>query len=492
MSKKFNLNNSTLVYIFLSLIFVLTIQIFDPFRGNAAHLIHSIKHFDTNKLEYDWIANQAHHLPVFVKFNYFLIKFFSSKVIYFLHGILLLLCALYLFLISKNLFPKLENRNFTIIWFALFTILFHENSFFSGVAGQSVIDIGYQPASFGILFFIGIYYFLIKKYFLCTLFICLGASFHPTYVLHSGFLILGILSYLILSRNHQNFLKTLIIYSILILPITLFIIINFLTIDENLISLGQEILLDRIPHHADIRYWLSYKDLFFLITYFYALYILRNNKQFFIFFLIFGTCPILFSLIQYFYDINSLALAFPWRSSVFITPISSVIIFSSWIEKIELDIYKLKIVSFLLLLSTSTFFFIKSHYIKDLNSEFTKKLILSEEIKKNSDSIERILIPTNLDYIRMYTGLPIFINWKHHAFRFDQLIEWRQRMNLANEFYSNNNIESQLIKLKEIQKIENISHILITKDKLKIECDDLINHEVFVLVNAKDCYENKY
>ena len=92
----------------------------------------------------------------------------------------------------------------------------------------------------------------------------------------------------------------------------------------------------------------------------------------------------------------------------------------------------------------------------------------------------------------MYTGLPIFINWKHHAFRFDQLIEWCQRMNLADEFYSNNNIESQLIKLKEIQKIENISHILINKDKLKIECDDLINHEVFALVNAQACYENKY
>ena len=76
MSEKLNLKNSTLVYIFLSLIFVFTIQIFDPFRGNAAHLIHSIKHFDTNKLENDWIANQAHHLPVFVQFNYFLIKFF--------------------------------------------------------------------------------------------------------------------------------------------------------------------------------------------------------------------------------------------------------------------------------------------------------------------------------------------------------------------------------------------------------------------------------
>ncbi len=71
MSEKLNFKNSTLAYIFLSLIFVLTIQIFDPFRGNAAHLIHSIKYFDTNKLENDWIANQAHHLPVFVKFNYF-------------------------------------------------------------------------------------------------------------------------------------------------------------------------------------------------------------------------------------------------------------------------------------------------------------------------------------------------------------------------------------------------------------------------------------
>ena len=490
MSEKLNFKNSTLAYIFLSLIFVLTIQIFDPFRGNAAHLIHSIKYFDTNKLENDWIANQAHHLPVFVKFNYFLIKFFSSKIIYFMHGVLLALCALYLFLISKNLFPKLETRNLTIIWFAFFIILFHENSFFSGVAGQSVIDIGYQPASFGILFFIGIYYFLIKKYFLCILLVCLGASFHPTYVLHSGFLVLGVLSYLILSKNYQNFFKTLIIYSILILPITLFIIINFLTIDKNLIALGQEILLDRIPHHADIRYWLSYKDLFFFITYIYALYIVRN-KQFFIFFLIFGTCPILLSLIQYFLDVNSIALAFPWRSSVFITPISSVIIFSSWIEKIKLDTHKLKIISFSLLLLTSTFFFIKSHFIKDLNGEFTKKLILSKKIKNNFDSIERILIPTNLDYIRMYTGLPIFINWKHHAFRFDQLIEWRQRMDLADEFYSNTNKETQLLKLKEIQKIENISHILISKNKLKIECDDLINHEVFILVDAKACYENK-
>ena len=204
MIKKLNLNIDKIFFILLSLLFVLTIQIFDIYKGNANHLIHSIKEFDDNKLQNDWIANQEHHLPLFAYFNYLLIKVFSSKSIYFIHLILLASCSLFLFLISKNLFPKLKIRNLYILWFAFFTILYHENSFFSGVAGQSVIDEGYQPASYGILFFIGIYFFLIEKNFFSILFICLGASFHPTYVLHSGFLLLGILGYNFWSKKYLN------------------------------------------------------------------------------------------------------------------------------------------------------------------------------------------------------------------------------------------------------------------------------------------------
>ena len=150
--KKIDLNIDKAFLIILSLLFVLTIQIFDIYKGNANHLIHSIKYFETNKLQNDWIANQEHHLPLFAYFNYLLIKIFSSKSIYFIHSLLLGLCPLFLFLISKNLFPKLKQRNLYILWFAFFTFFYHENSFFSGVAGQSVIDAGYQPASYGILF----------------------------------------------------------------------------------------------------------------------------------------------------------------------------------------------------------------------------------------------------------------------------------------------------------------------------------------------------
>ncbi len=490
MIKKLNLNIDKIFFILLSLLFVLTIQIFDIYKGNANHLIHSIKEFDDNKLQNDWIANQEHHIPLFAYFNYLLIKVFSSKSIYFVHSILLASCSLFLFLISKNLFPKLKIRNLYILWFAFFTILYHENSFFSGVAGQSVIDEGYQPASYGILFFIGIYFFLIEKNFLSILFICLGASFHPTYVLHSGFLLLGILGYNFWSKKYLNCLKIGIIYSLLILPITLFIILNFFTIDKNLIVIGQEILLDRIPHHADIHNWLSYKDAFFFATYLYSLYLMRNNKRFLIFFSIFGLCPILLSITQYFVNINSLALAFPWRSSVFITPISTIIILSYFLEKIKLEEFRFKLLSYFFLVITITFFFIKSHYIKNLNNEFQNKLALTQEIRKNFDLIERLLVPSHLQYIRMNSGLPIFVDWKHHAFRYDQIIEWKERVKLADGFFISKSENEKLLKLKKIQDIEFISHILIKKNELKVGCYNLIDHVEFALVSVQDCYEN--
>ena len=57
--------------------------------------------------------------------------------------------------------------------------------------------------------------------------------------------------------------------------------------------------------------------------------------------------------------------------------------------------------------------------IKNDNQKFYSKLELVNEINFNYDTIERILIPINISYIRMNTGLPIFIDWKHHAFKYD-------------------------------------------------------------------------
>ena len=110
-------------------------------------------------------------------------------------------------------------------------------------------------------------------------------------------------------------------------------------------------------------------------------------------------------------------------------------------------------------------------------------------LKGLETSIERVLIPINIPYIRMNTGLPIFIDWKHHAFKYDEIIMWKKRINLAQKFYEISIFEQQREILMNINKIDFISHILIEKKELNPKCLNLINHEKFALINASTCYE---
>jgi len=474
--------------LFLSILFAVTVQQFPFYKGNSLHLLHAIKNMEFNKLQYDWIANQTNHLPLFTYFNYFLIKYFSINILYLLHFILLTVCPFFLFLTCKNQFSNLKNNYLSIIWFSFFILIYHEHSFFGGVAGQDVINEGYQPASFGVLFYTSIYLFLIKKEFFAIFFICLAASFHPTYVLHSGLLIVGIALYFFLNNEYKKMFKILLLYSIMILPITIYIIQNFLLIEKEIILEGQIIFLDRIPHHALISNWFSYKDIFSVLLYFVSLNLIDKKNRLFIPFLVFGFSSLFLSIVQFFLENNTLALAFPWRSSVILVPLSAMIVSSFLINKFFINRFNIKITSIILFSIVSIFFFTKNHFIKDLNKEFYTKLELTKKINKEFNSIERILIPVNLTYIRMNTGLPIFVDWKHHAFKYDEIINWKKRMDLAKNFFTSNDYNEQKVNLTKIIEIEKISHILIKKQNLNNDCENLINDDIYALINVQECY----
>lgn len=472
----------------LSILFAITVQQFPFFKGNSLHLLHAIKNFEFNKLQNDWIANQTTHLPLFTIFNHFLIKFFSTKILYFIHFLLLSSCSYFLFLICKTHFQNLKNYYLSLIWFALFLLVYHENSLFGGVAGQDVINEGYQPASFGVLFFIGFYFFLINKNLYAVFFICLAASFHPTYALHSGFLICGMMFFLILKKEFKEFFQVLISYVILILPITIYIMYNFLFLENHIILEGQKILLNRIPHHANINVWFSYKDLLSIFIYLISLAIIYKNKRIFIPLSIFGFFAIFLSIVEFLVSNNTLALTFPWRTSVILIPLSTTIILSYLISKISLENNNLKSISIILFILFCSFFFIKNHFIENSNKDFYKKLELVKKIENYYEKIERILIPIHLDYLRMNTGLPIFVDMKYHAFKYDEIIIWQRRVDIAKKFYETKNYDFQKLNLNKIMKIEKISHILIEKDKLAKNCVNLINDDIYALIEVNKCY----
>ena len=276
----------------------------------------------------------------------------------------------------------------------------------------------------------------------------------------------------------------------MILPITIFVLLNFLNLDKDITYLGQEILMKRIPHHADILYWFSYKDIISLFTFLIALILIKNKKKLFIPLGIFGLCSIILSSIQYFLQINSLALTFPWRSSVILMPMSSMVIISHLIDKIKDTFLNKKKTIYSIFFIISIFFGVKSHILENLNSNFKEKIFLSNKIKEYYNNIDSILVPTDTMSIRLNTGLPIFINYKHHPFRHDEIIDWNIRLNLANDFYNAENFSIQKQVLDKILKLESVSHVIFKKSQTHPKCENLIDDKNYILLDLSSCYKN--
>ena len=97
----------------------------------------------------------------------------------------------------------------------------------------------------------------------------------------------------------------------------------------------------------------------------------------------------------------------------------------------------------------------------------------------HKNDITRILIPTNLEYIRLNTGLPIFVDWKTVPYKNDALIKWYERIKLTNSFYSSTELENQKLLFEKIYSQEKISHLLVND-----------NHENILLKNCEYLFKD--
>ena len=158
-------NNKKTLIIILSFLFALSVQKNFLFQGSDVLLINSIKSLNFEKLSSDWVSTYTDHIPVYTYFNYLLINLFSINIINLILISILVLCSYSLFYINNYFYNKLNSENI-FLWFAFFLFIFHEKSFFSGVAGQSILSHVYAPSIYGVLMFSSFAFFLYNRYFL--------------------------------------------------------------------------------------------------------------------------------------------------------------------------------------------------------------------------------------------------------------------------------------------------------------------------------------
>ena len=116
---------------------------------------------------------------------------------------------------------------------------------------------------------------------------------------------------------------------------------------------------------------------------------------------------------------------------------------------------------------------------------------ISNEIKKYEIDIERILIPTNLQKIRLNSGLPIFVDWKTIPFRSDEVIEWYERIKLSNSFFGSKELDKQNELLLKIIEKEYISNVLIHNyegNHILDNCNLIFKNNNYLFYDIKKCF----
>ena len=439
-------------------------------------------------LAHDWIANTIDPFPIFstiVSLTYRLadpILFYGYTTI--LLGIYLMsLCG-----IVHSLFPSVsENRGrwlLTIaVIFALHTALFGKLTLgwggvlHRGVANYYLMSPVFQPSLFGVFLILSLALFCAKRPIAATVLAMLVTCIHPSYILASALMILGFAA-VSWVRDHDK--RTTIICcalgAFLIIPLLYTKLILLPATSPEIMKEAQRILIfDRIPHHAVPAKWIG-TALIRLPYIALALWLIRKHKVAIPLWILF-IGMILLSAAQMLTGSFTLALAAPWRLTAFLIPISSGIFIGFGISKFtkKLKDSFAKVIALVLIIISTGFGAYSMINPKHIYA-FTPYQELITHLRAHATSDDLYLVPPRnkeFSHIRLSAGIPIFVNFRLHPFRDEDILKWKERIDLANTFYAS--ADDACATLSDIQNETDITHVIVINNEStwQINCQNL-------------------
>lgn len=428
-------------------------------------------------LNQDWLANTLDPLPVFTAIVQFTFTYLHPT---FFHLYYLILFGVYVYSlmgISEMIF-KLDTKTKQILYFALLVLIHslgivifdfkvHVHLHY-GVAKQYILGDYFQTSNFGVFLLLSIYLFLKQKPYLSIISLAVAATVHPTYLPSAALLTLVYL--VILYKKGEN-LKDIFLIGwlsfLLVLPVTLYTAILFQPTSSALTIQAKNLLTSRIPHHSFTELWLDEVAGVQILVIAIAIYLVRKTDLGLIlglpFLVLVGS-----TFLQLLLKNDFLGFLTPWRVSAFLVPLSTAMILAAMISFVfeqfpqfcKTQQKKINFVSLMILASFLTYgVFEQIDELKTTRSYFP----LMEYVKQTKQPNDLYLVPHtsgNFWQFRLRTGAPILINYKSHPYKDTEVIEWHNRLMMAQRFYSPDFQETRCQTLTEIVETYQITHVI--------------------------------
>jgi hypothetical protein len=431
---------------------------YDPLydRNYNTYLLHGLADAGLGALQHDWLAATTDPFPLFSAIVTVIYRFAPPEAFYVAHAALLgvyLFALLHIIAVAHSFDPQGARANV----FLGLAIFIHSAAFRaavssvtgadwgwyiqSGVAMQYLVGFVFQPSLFGVLLIASLACFLRQHEGWAVALAALATAIHASYFVTSALLI-GAYGVVAWHARHApdvgaekpplwGKLGLGMAALVLVFAIDVF---RFRPTDAALFARGQAILAHvRIPHHALAAHWIDRSIFLIQLPLVTGALCLAARGTLRVVLWSLALPALALTLLVAASGSDTLALTFPWRTSVVLVPLSSALLLG-WVLQavppriaesplsVGLSIAASAVAAGFGVLQTQKAF---KAYARD------DALPMMAHVHNTLTPSDLYLIPTDLKRFRLETGARTFVDWKSHPYRDRDVVEWYNRIQAA-------------------------------------------------------------
>ena len=470
------------------------------------YFLHGLAQAGRGNLGQDWLANTADPAPLFTGLVRLTAALLDERLFYLYF---LLLAAVYLHSlwgIADRLFGLRASRGRSLLFLVTFFVLHSaglrialgrfagggwEYFFDGGVAGQRVLGTVLQPSTFGVLLLLAVDQFLRGRPYRSAAAAAASALLHPTYLLCAAILV-GSMLWLLYRRERDLRLPLRAggLALALVLPALVYNVRTFLPASPSALEILAQV---RVPEHAVVAEWLDPAAAVKLAMILLAIYLARGSPLSEILAVGAGAA-LLLTLVQLLTGSHSLALLFPWRITTYLVPLASAVLAgwfarsvadrlargnrslqpaglrTGWAEPRVPQIARAVSLAVMALSVVSGLVWSALQFAQQRADPARSALAFVESQREPG---QVYLIPPRLQDFRLVTGAPAMVDFKSIPYRGDQVLEWYDRLRLADLIYRDQVEQVNCERLADAAREYGVTHLVLDQDLLGLNCPGL-------------------
>ena len=335
-----------------------------------------------------------------------------------------------------------------------------------GVAGQPLMRSFHQPSAFGVGLVLAVCLLATGRRRAATITGAAVTWVHAAYFLPAALLTGVIVARELWAKRWREAVLLAGLALLVALPPAAHILDSFAPTSPAIAAEAARILVhERFPHHADIHTWFGFWTVLQVLWAIAGLVAAWPNRTIFACFATWLTAACLLTLLQFVSGSDGLALLLPWRMFALLVPTATAILVARGAQTLTrapwADGWAGRMATVALpvlvaggLLNTATRF-------------WTKQPDLVRHVASRCGPTDTYLVPPSWSDFRLDTACPIFVDWKSHPFRDQEVLEWYGRVQAARAFFAAPNAAEATAALAQVRALGDVTHTVVRRDRLQ-------------------------